>query len=765
MSTKLNQVRLLSAILCWMLTLAAIAHRSCAQDDPFGDDPAKSSADAFSLDDSKGNAITAPQGGESYLKTDPLIRRIRQQPPQTPAQMAKAITWMVQIRSWENVGGLLDQLAGPNWSVNHRAEAARAIDKSIWSVLLQSAPRLSDAQNKSLKDLYSAPAALARDPQVVQSLIEQLANENANQRRIAELRLQDAGLPALSLLLERLINGDSPVAGVNLASAIHQFDRDGLEALRAACVHRDSVKSGRVMLAIAELDSKQFSTELAAALYSARYTSELKSAIAQKIKTRFTKMPGPAAAADFLARSYQSALDEYQFERQSSNVMKVDVWRIAADGTLLRQQGSRAAHALERLAQIAVLQASLASSNSEIQAISWTADLQRAYSLTPTVVDQELAQKLIQPLSPELAADSAWWTEVFRQSTKLQMHGAAVRSLQLLDQAVRANPSAIPLDFLSQLLKDQRPIVRYLALSTIAAADPRQNFAGSSQALTTALEMTALSQGPQALIIGANLELCLAADQILQQHTRTASVNVTSAREAYLALAKTNPIEMILVVDRVHDASLFEMLQRLRNANSLPITVMLDNLSAQEERLINQSAGMHLAVLSRDPDHLRLVLDDILAALDVHPMTEEERAEYSAIAGTFLTRIAADRATYAFYPVGDWQQEIIRNKSLVSIDTQAQMLSGLSSSESQLKLAKLAAAHGAAERDRIAAAKNFSRSAKQFGVLLSDAESKSIYELYNRLGPTDPAIATALGYILDVVEAQAGAREWPDPLP
>ncbi len=754
--------------------LLSLANAVVAQDpdDPFGGgDGAMDASSTFGSVDDTDMTPTSPAAGgaaggapTSYLNTDPLIRRVRENPPSSPPEMAKAITWMVQLRSWETVGNLLDRVDKQNWSLESKAQLAREIAPEIWNQLLRNTGKLSEAQSKSLKSLYSAPVAYGRDPKVIDSLIDQLASPMAASRQIAQLRLQDGQRAALKRVLDRLIDGDAKVPAKSLAETALQFDRDGIDALQAACNLQDATRSSRVALSLAELSSNKFSSELAAALYSGRYSADVKQALAEKIQAGYSRLPSQAAVVDFLAKEFQNALDDYQSKRIAADSTSRTIWLPAADGKIFSREVTPALAALERLAQLACMRSQLEVVDPAVETLSTVIQLQRAYQLNPSLIDAEITSQLIQPLPSERSEEAAFWVEVFKQASDRQMHGAAIRSLQMLHSQVRSGKFLAPLDFLSQLLLDGRPVVRYLALEIIATADPRADYSASERALAVAVEMTQMSQGPQALVIGGNNELCMAADQLIQLHTGTKSVVVTSARGAFKNLVQQHPIELIVVVDRVHDLTLFEMLQRLRGSGSLPIAVLVDRLQPHEEDLVNKGAGFYAANLSRDPDHLKLVIEQLTQTLDVRPMTSDDRIRFSALAGKFLTKIAADRNNYAFYPVTEWHEQMVSITSVVQPSARAQLLSGLGTQDSQQKLVLLACSTGLPEKDRFQAARSFETSVRQFGIQLSDQEIKNSYERYNDLGPNDPAIAKAMGYVLDIIEAQTGTRAWPDPL-
>ncbi len=746
--------------------LTFVGSTATAQDPFGGGDAMDTAGDAFSNPaPARAGADNKPADATStYLNTDPLVRRVRDNPPKNPADMAKAITWMVQLRSWETVGSLLDRLAAANWPVADQAEVARGIEPAVWSVMLKTSNRLNEAQNKALKALYASPAAHARDPAVIDANIDQLASANPNMRRIAQLRLHDGQLIALKRLMERLLDGDTKAPAGEIASTIVQFEVDGVEALRAACCMQDETKRARALAAAAEVRDNKLAVEVVAGLYSSSLSETTKVAISEKLKARSVSVPSKAALADRLNKDYESALLDYQSNRTKLSPLTTMVWQPTADGKIVSRQVTRELTNLERLAQLATLRAEVEDAAASTLLTAAAIQLHRAYHLNPRIMDNESESRLMRAIPEERTNEANFWIEAFQQCSKMQMHGGAIRALESMTVRIQSGKILAPLDFLSQLLTDKRPVVRFLALRAIAIADPHSDYAGSAQAIATAVEMTQLAQGPEALVVGANSELCQSADEIIQQHTSTKSVIASSGREAFTALAKPNPVELIVIVDRVHDISFYELIQRLRNSSSLPMAVLVDNLSTNESTLIGRSAGVHASTLSRDPEHMRIILEKTMQTLDVKPMSIDDRTDLAALAGQFLTKITADRALYGFYPVEQWNQQLISTRRTMAPAAQAQILSALGNKDSQVQLTLMAANTSAIEKDRIVAAKSFEKSVRQFGLQLNDQQIKNTYDQYNQLGPNDPVAAKVLGYVLDIIEAQAGAKSWPDPL-
>ncbi len=449
------------------------------------------------------------------------------------------------------------------------------------------------------------------------------------------------------------------------------------------------------------------------------------------------------------------------------------MWRLTPDRqTVQLAEAPSHARELERLSQIAALRLQLEQLELATAIESVVPLLQRAYQVNPQIMDVEIKSHLLTdvqvalgglttgPLALPAVAD--YWRAAFEQAGQWQMHGAALRCLQMLGETPGA--ALAQLNFVSDLLSDPRPMIRYSALRTIAAIDPTLDYRGSDRAISTALEMTKLQAGPHSLVIGLQAHRRQAAQQQIQMHTNAEVNTVNSAQNALLVLNEDLPIEMIFVVDRVADQSLFEFIQRLRksrNGQALPIAVLTDKLYAYERDLISQTPGVVSSVLSRNSDNMSRVIELMLKDLDTEPLSSANRLAFAEIGGSFLAKIAGDRDRYSFYHVSDFRESLVSTAAILNASSQTKVLSGLGTAESQSSLFQLAAASTRGEAERRAAANAFSDSIKRFGLRLDRASVADCYELYNRLGAQDPVAATTLGYCLDVIEAQAGKATWP----
>ena len=321
-----------------------------------------------------------------------------------------------------------------------------------------------------------------------------------------------------------------------------------------------------------------------------------------------------------LQKNFDEALAEYQFQRGTPSVVDTFGWRPTADGHSIQfVQAPQTSHALERLAQLAVHRAQLGNGTRQDRIESAAALLQRAYQANPTLIAVELESQLLAPMDTELASDAAYWQQLVEQADEWQMHGASLRAIQGLAEHAKAGEFMAPMDFLSRKLGDPRPIIRYAALQAVAEIDPQLRFAGADKAVETALEMTSLGMGPHTLVIGLKPEMRQAASQLLVGQMDSPVTEANSGQSALQALNGLLPIELIILVDRVSDMSIYELLQRLRktkHGQSLPIAVLTDELYQHERRLMGEMSGVVSSVLSYDGAHMDRIVNRMLDTLD-----------------------------------------------------------------------------------------------------------------------------------------------------
>lgn len=754
-----------------------------AQQDPFGDNPfespdpmderARTEEDAFDFGraelPSDLGTSPAPDSAarpEDASLEDPLVFILNERPPKSPGEVGRFLKWMSQLEHWSQVGKLLEQVADSNWDLGMKAEVAQATGAATLRRLRSIEVPLSEGQRKAVSELLRSPSELASTANVIDQRIDQLGDENPAVRRTAQLRLQDGGSQAMLQLTERLLQEDPKIEPAMLAGTLVEFGQQGIDILREASFLADPEKRQRILFALAEVPGNHFSLELASALVGSATETSLSTGLAERLSRRFGKLPEAEAVHQHVAKALDNSLMEYRLARDNSaravsgrldsELLTDTIWLPSPTGESMKAHPTtREMVALARLSQVAWMLGQLSNADRSDVLKAGAVGLQRLHHFGLKGIEHEEGTLLYSFPQPQLS-DPQYWIGVFQQATEWEMHGAAVMAIQMMTERIEKGELTAPIEFLSSTLTDPRPPVRYAAFEAIAQVDPRSDYSGSERALSTALEMLRLGAGPQALLVGSNLDLVRAAQGLVSQQTNVESITVTSGRETLRSLTVSHPADLVVIVDRVQDMSLFELLQRIKNSQGgsmIPIAVLVPELSPYEQQWIDKTPGAITGILSEQSDEMGIQLQRLIDSMDVLPLTRQQRSRYAEIAEEFISRIAQDRATYAFYPFDQWKASLVSLPSSASALAQSQVLAGLNSPAGQQRLIQLVAASGAAEQERQIAARGFERSVEKFGLLLDRKDIQMAYDLYNRLGPNDASIAKVMGSVLDVIES------------
>lgn len=759
-------------LLCGVLVTIITNRCTRAQEDMFGGtaaeptdifaggaDPAPATTEA---------ATSAPGDDLLQQDPDPVVRMLRSERPKTPAKMADGLTWTIRLKRWDEVGRLLDQVNANGWTVEQRAEIARQLGTAMLLRMRANESALTPAQAAMAKEIQMAPGTLARQPEWIDQNVLKLGSGALADRQLATARLHDAGSIGLERLVNRLLAGDTEVAPERLAAAAATFARPGVEALRAATLVADPAAAGRVHLALAALPVNDFSAEHAAGLSSRTLPAAVQQELMARLVARKIAIPTPEQIDAYLTKRFDSALATYQLERRQVAAVNDYTWRpTLAGNTIERIETSAADKQLEAVAHLAAQRMKLQNTSDVGLATCAAVLLQRAYKIRPQLHAGELPSHYLAEFPPEVQGNVGWWQQVFAQCSNLQLHGGAIRSLQMLGEGIAIAKFEAPLEFLTKLLRDPRPAIRYTAFELIERLDPKSSYYGDEWTLETAIELSRLGTGPHALVIGLQSDLRQAAQHQIRLQTGGDVSVVNSGVAALKMLDDAVPTELIVIVDRVADQTISQLVQRLRKSErgrSLPIAILTDDLYEHERNEISRTPGVVTSILSRDPKQMERVLQMLVAQLDTTPLSSADRSSLTASASRFMARIAADRDQYGFYPLTRWQSVLVDTSSTSNHGISVALLSAAGSAESQRKLAWMTAASDLDEQQRLSAARAFGRSVRKFGMAMQRGDVVQAYDLYNQVGPKDPVAVKAMGLVLDIIEAQAGKAPWPEGL-
>ncbi|MCC6507489.1 MAG: response regulator, partial [Pirellulaceae bacterium] len=637
---------------------------------------------------------------------DPVVRLLRASPPKTPVEFAEALEWMTRIRRWDEVDRYLSVLQSANWSQDKLAELSQAGGAALWFKLRDATTDLKEPQRNFVRDIAALPAKLARDPQWIDSWIDRLVAPTPGERREAQLRLQRAHHASVERLCLHLMAGHPRVPGAVLVEAILEFNDDGIAALRTACISPDSAARWRVLIALAQSTATDFGAELGSALYSENSPAELRTSLSDALLKKYGKLPTAQAVGDYITARFNRHLEEYQLLRTRPARMPLRLWRLSSDGrSVAAVDAPLPDHALESLAQAATHRAAFANTAPK-ELIDCAAVLaQHMYQSALTTPPQN--SLLRQP------QNSNFWKQVLDRSVVWQMHGASIVAAEAIGkQLVQSAPGDVSFDFIAGCLRDSRPVMRYLAVQAIAAANVSFAYNGSANALETAIEMSRLGQGPMVLVVGLSPDLRFAAQQQLLAIGAEA-VTVNSTADALQVLDQPYPIEMIMFVDRLPRNSILTCVDRLRHSKrggALPVAILTDDMDPLERSELSKTPGVVMSVLSESPGQMPRVIAELERRLDTRPLTSAERNAYAETANQLSAKIASDRRKYGFYSLARWEKELESISGVLPNETYLAVLGGIGTIASQEHLIAIAADKSAGQDARERAAKAFTSS-------------------------------------------------------
>ncbi len=718
-----------------------------AATDPFAT-PSDAAAGDMNADAAAAATAGAPAAGALPAEDDPnpLVRLLRSNPPKTPTEYAETLEWMSRIGRWDEVSRYVGLLQKSNWNQNQLAELSIAGGSDLWFKLRDARTELSDAQREFIRTIAALPAKQARDPQWLDAWILRLAAKTPAERREAQLRLMRGGRTAIERLCLHLMAGHPQVHGGLLVDALVDFNAEGMEALRAACMSPDPSVRGRVYLGIAHSSATGVGAEMGAALQDDLLPQSVRQTITETLSKRHGQLPTFEAVRDYIASKFKTQLDQYQLMRTRPARVPGIVWRVSSDGKNVKSSEAPVPdQALEALAQLATLRLSCSGTTDADLVDCATVLAQRNYQ-----ANQLASGWMAQP------KEVAFWKRVLDRSNEWQMHGAALIAAETIGGQLSTDESAAAMTVMSECLRDARPGMRYAAVAAIAKANLQTAYNGAAAALETAVEMSRLGQGPTVLIVGLSSDLRLAAEQQLLALDAQA-IAVTSTADALRVLNEPFPIEAILFVDRLPRNSILTSLDRLRHSKrgaALPVGILTDDMSEVERSELSKIPGVVFSVLSELPDQMPRVLAELERRLDTRPLTGAQRQGYAEIANQFLASIASDRQTYSFYDLVRWEKELAEVSGQFSDETRLTLLSAMGTVASQQELLSLAADSAASAELRQQAAELFARSLASHGLLINRTSIRHAYELYNSQGPTNPVAAKVLGTVLDAIESK-----------
>ena len=594
-----------------------------AQDNPFGSDD---SGFDFGVPEATTPAANTPAGAASTL--DPLpadanivTRMLRENPPKDLIGIARAIELTARLNNWSEAGRYLDQIAAQVDKPGAMQQLGDRFGTQLW-LTLSFESELTAEQRTTAKKVLDAINALQNDQGSLTSALQQLASPSAVVRKRSALRIQQAGDVGLKQLIDGIANSSIQPSDI-VVDLIDTFRQSGWDALAAALTTDDQAARDRLLVTSCAFVDRGLLPQLSAALFDPAVNADVKSAI----KTVFQRVQSPLPTAG-QTRDYL----QQQIVRELTHAASVanDLVSEPLNNTWLRKLENQrldvvllslSNYHLQRAAELSIVVLQMSEGIDEAAVLATTTLLQRDYAmlqiLSPIPIDLR-TDKPLQNRAEVLGArtkDIGFWVSVYKTSEVNHFAAARLRAIQQLGSLTsRSDQSTEVTEVLIDAVADGVPAVRFAALEILlrlqqVEADPRIEYVLDRARRT----QPSISSSPTALVVGGETDLRNFAKVKLAE-LGIETIEASSGREAIQTIQRIKPFEFMLVVDRLYDMPLSQLLQRVQAypaTASIPIAVLTPEITAGEQSIIGTLPNVIFGSLSKVEDAMQATVREM----------------------------------------------------------------------------------------------------------------------------------------------------------
>jgi CheY-like chemotaxis protein len=665
-------------------------------------------------------------------ETNPAVLAALELPRTEPQHYLGAVLSLVDLGRPQLAASVLKELVDLNLSNEQQAELVGQFGSRRFLQLARVAA-LSPAAQQFAESCMSSAATLARDPQRLAKLIDDLNSPSATARNAARFDLAASGEPGVVATLEALARETDPQRRSAIAAAIVSMDPLAVDPLLGMLSTTDPALRRDVIRILKAMHVTLARPFIAAASSSADAGRLLDEAIGRNkrgMRSFATDENDTVALWHWDDDARKLSNTRYPIDEAQT------IWaaRLALEYARVRPD--------DRLVQCQALVLGLEADG--LVGGMHSPDMERMLS----------------------AADGAMLNMVLSAAMKHDFPLAAATVAAVIGERGDAStlytraPTPAPL---ADALNYPNRRVRFAALEAIMALDPPTPFPGASR-VPTALGYFATGASQRRAVVavpGANRAATLAG--------RLNGLGIeadpaTRGGQAVAAAGHSADLEMVLVDVDVDGPGVRDVLYALRSepaTGQVPI-----GLLATSKRLdaAQRIASQHQRVVAFPRPQSDAALEELIARLmaisDRDPVTPQARAEMSGAALDWLGQLLARDHTY--YDLRRQAPVVEAALYLPEFTTRsANALALLGTPASQRALVDFASHQGVPIEARSEAARAFAESVERHGILLTGDEILRQYDRYNASASLDAATQTLLGNLLDTLEslrAQADAR-------
>jgi hypothetical protein len=735
-----------------LLAMATMLCGECCAQNPFGDDNPFGNGGQGDRD----QTITLSSDAAPPLyetSSDLVARSVAQSNPTSAAELAKAVSIMVDLSRFDEAKNYLTQLA----SIELDGEASYLLNNTVGPDFFYMVARTDELQPEGrvfVKKVYAAANAWANSESRIKSLVAELAKENIMQRSEAFAKLRRIGEPAVAEILETFADESRSEEFPGLRGALYNFGESAVAPLAGAAESENETVQLEAIRGLARQDSKEAMDVLVRAWLSPKMPPSTK-AIAQNRMLQSNVTPDRVEIENRLADRVERFLDGARISSDSL-LGEVTFWDWNDETSSLER--TRLASSLAARVRARKLARTL-------YEINPTSNRNRELSLLTQLESDK------RTVGPSSSIDVDAFIESNDSVSPEEMERLLDRciELDLIPAATACCEVLKKIGTISQISgQNRKPLIKailtgdrhlqFAALDATIEIDPQASFPGSSYVSELAAFIASSRFRKGSAVGHIRNDLASAYSSILNADGFGSSATFSS-RGLFEKVTSDPDVDLILVSDTLHHPNYQSLIQQIRShwkTRRTPIGL----LASDADRLMKASRNMEYTdrlltfPYSKQQDAIVSQAKQLEALHSDWNISNDDRYRHAARAVAWLDKLATD-PKYRFYNLRAHQDRLLGLLYHPEFTpAAARILASQPTRRAQRALVGFVSQNELPIEAREAVADAFASAVKRSGTMLTTDEIQLQYERYNASENQPVETQKVLGRVLDVIESR-----------
>ena len=682
-----------------------------------------------------------------------VIRSVAQSNPTTPAEVAKAVGLMIEIKQYDEAKKYLDTLA----SLSLDGEASYELNRAVGSDLFYEFARTSELQpggRKLALKVFASASEWANSEARIDGLIQQLASDNDYDRGEAFAKLNRVGKKGIARVIETFADQAREDDFPALRGALYAFGKSALGPLLGAAEASEPTVRIEAIRGLAKLDSNRAVDMLLRTNLSMETESPFRELAGYYLSKAGRTPEQSTIAPRFYERikryldgrkdSAESLLGSVEFWKWNDDTGKLESFEVESD-IAARMRAANLARTLFEMSPAVAdyrqlhLLTQLESRKRRVGA-SKSIDVDDYLKQAPGIGPTEMESLLVKAIELDLIPAATAACEVLKKiGTESQVVGSERRPL------------------VNAILVGDRHL-QFAAFDAIAEINPGTAYAGSSY-VTELAAYLASSRFVQKCAVGHSRNQTTQAWASATGPRGWANLSASSSNDFFEKVASDPDVGILVISDTLRHPEHRELVQQIRShwkTKRMPIGL----LASSAEKLIKSvryTEGIDRLLtfpVSQDRTAIELQLDQLEKEVSPWTVSSDDRFRHADRAVAWLEKAAVDKKL-CYYNLAAHQNQLLGLLYHPQFTASAaKILATQPTASAQRTMLGFVSQGDLPIKSREMVADAFEDAVKRGGTMLTTREIELQYERYNASEGQPKETQKVLGRVLDVIEAR-----------